>query len=99
MAVLASACKLGLEGDVAKRRTSTYRSSRSADWVKLKCSQRQEFVIGGYTAPQGARTGFVDLTDLRAKSLAKRQPGCSAKVGTRNSTVNPKKPAKTKSTA
>ena len=59
--VLASACKLGLEGVIAKRRNSTYRSYRSADWVKLKCSQRQEFVIGGYTAPQGARTGFGAL--------------------------------------
>jgi bifunctional non-homologous end joining protein LigD len=59
--VFASACKLGLEGVVAKRRSSTYRSSQSADWVKLKCSQRQEFVIGGYTAPQGARTGFGAL--------------------------------------
>lgn len=59
--VLASACKLGLEGVIAKRRSSTYRSSRSTDWVKLKCSQRQEFVIGGYTAPQGARTGFGAL--------------------------------------
>lgn len=59
--VVASACKLGLEGVIAKRLGSTYRSSRSADWVKLKCSQRQEFVIGGYTAPQGARTGFGAL--------------------------------------
>lgn len=59
--VIASACKMGLEGVIAKRRNSTYRSSRSADWVKLKCSQRQEFVIGGYTAPQGARTGFGAL--------------------------------------
>lgn len=59
--VLASACKLGLEGVIAKRRSSTYRSSRSADWVKLKCSQRQEFVVGGYTAPKGARTGFGAL--------------------------------------
>lgn len=59
--VVASACKLGLEGVIAKRRNSTYRSSRSADWVKLKCSQRQEFVIGGYTAPQGARNGFGAL--------------------------------------
>ena len=59
--VVASACKLGLEGVIAKRRSGTYRSSRSADWVKLKCSQRQEFVIGGYTAPQGARAGFGAL--------------------------------------
>jgi len=59
--VVASACKMGLEGVIAKRRSSIYRSSRSADWVKLKCSLRQEFVIGGYTAPQGARTGFGAL--------------------------------------
>lgn len=59
--VVASACKLGLEGVIAKRRGSSYRSSRSADWIKLKCSQRQEFVIGGYTAPQGARTGLGAL--------------------------------------
>lgn len=59
--VLSSACKLGLEGVIAKRRDSIYRSSRSADWIKLKCGQRQEFVIGGYTDPHGARTGFGAL--------------------------------------
>ena len=59
--VLASACKLGLEGVIGKRRNSIYRSGRSADWIKLKCGQRQEFVIGGYTAPQGARSGFGAL--------------------------------------
>ena len=59
--VLASACKMGLEGVMAKRRSAPYRSSRSADWIKLKCGQRQEFVIGGYTGPQGARTEFGAL--------------------------------------
>ena len=59
--VVTSACKLGLEGVIAKRRSAPYRSSRSADWIKLKCSQRQEFVIGGYTAPRGARAGFGAL--------------------------------------
>ena len=59
--VLAAACKMGLEGVIAKRRSATYRSSRSTDWIKLKCSQRQEFVIGGYTKPQGARSGFGAL--------------------------------------
>ena len=59
--VLASACKMGLEGVIAKRRSASYRSSRSADWIKLKCGQRQEFVIGGYTDPQGARAGFGAL--------------------------------------
>ena len=59
--MLASACKLGLEGVIAKRRSGLYRSARSADWIKLKCGQRQEFVIGGYTDPQGARGGFGAL--------------------------------------
>lgn len=56
-----SACKLGLEGVIAKRKDAPYVSRRSGDWLKLKCSQRQEFVIAGYTPPQGARTGFGSL--------------------------------------
>ena len=59
--VVASACKLGLEGVIAKRRNATYQSARSADWIKLKCSQRQEFVIGGYTDPQGSRAAIGAL--------------------------------------
>ncbi len=59
--VVASACQLGLEGVIAKRRDSTYQSRRSADWIKLKCSQRQEFVIGGFTDPKGSRTGLGAL--------------------------------------
>jgi bifunctional non-homologous end joining protein LigD len=56
--VLASACRLGLEGVIAKRRHSAYVTRRSSDWIKLKCGQRQEFVIGGYTDPKGSRTGI-----------------------------------------
>jgi len=59
--IIASACKLGLEGIIAKRRSSGYQSARSADWIKLKCGLRQEFVIGGYTDPQGTRAGFGAL--------------------------------------
>lgn len=59
--VVASACKLGLEGIIAKRLDSTYVSRRSTAWIKLKCSQRQEFVIGGYTDPQGSRVGIGAL--------------------------------------
>lgn len=59
--VLASACRLGLEGVIAKRRDSAYVTRRSSDWIKLKCSQRQEFVIGGYTDPKGTRTGVGSL--------------------------------------
>jgi DNA ligase D-like protein (predicted ligase) len=54
-AMLRSACEEGAEGIIAKRTTSKYVSSRSTDWLKLKCVRRQEFVVGGYTAPQGSR--------------------------------------------
>lgn len=59
--VVASACKLGLEGVIAKQLDSTYVSRRSTAWIKLKCSQRQEFVIGGHTNPQGSRVGIGAL--------------------------------------
>ncbi|GAB1718696.1 MAG: ATP-dependent DNA ligase LigD phosphoesterase module / ATP-dependent DNA ligase LigD polymerase module [Nitrosospira sp.] len=59
--IVASACRLGLEGVIGKRKNSTYVSRRSEDWIKLKCSQRQEFVIGGYTDPKGSRTGIGSL--------------------------------------
>jgi bifunctional non-homologous end joining protein LigD len=55
------ACAQGLEGLVAKRADSPYRSSRSRDWLKLKCHAEQELVIGGFTAPQGSRTDFGAL--------------------------------------
>jgi bifunctional non-homologous end joining protein LigD len=56
------ACRKGLEGLIAKRADSPYRSdARSRDWLKLKCHAEQELVIGGYTAPQGSRTDFGAL--------------------------------------
>lgn len=60
-AMLDSACRLGLEGVIAKRRDSAYVCRRSSDWIKLKCKLRQEFVIGGWTDPQGSRTGIGSL--------------------------------------
>lgn len=60
-AYFARACRRGWEGLVAKRADSPYSATRSRDWVKLKCEQGQELVIGGYTAPQGARTDFGAL--------------------------------------
>ena len=59
--MLTSACQLGLEGIIAKRRDSAYVCRRSTDWIKLKCKLRQEFVIAGWTDPQGARTGVGAL--------------------------------------
>ncbi len=47
--VLQTACSLQLEGVIAKRRDGLYTSSRSSDWLKLKCQARQEFVIGGFS--------------------------------------------------
>ena len=54
-AMYREACAKGAEGIIAKRAESRYVSGRSADWLKIKCVQQQEFVIGGYTGPQGAR--------------------------------------------
>ncbi|BAV75070.1 ATP-dependent DNA ligase [Pseudomonas chlororaphis subsp. aurantiaca] len=59
--VLESACALSLEGVIGKRAGSPYVSRRSADWIKLKCRLRQEFVVVGYTRPQGSRSGFGAL--------------------------------------
>src|SRR5690554_2297077 len=59
--VYSSACAMSLEGIMAKRVDSLYRSRRSDDWIKLKCRLRQEFVIVGFTEPQGSRTGFGAL--------------------------------------
>lgn len=59
--LLAAATRLGFEGIVGKKRDSAYVSRRSPNWIKLKSGQRQEFVIGGYTAPAGARNGFGSL--------------------------------------
>jgi DNA ligase D-like protein (predicted ligase) len=60
-AFFAQACRKGWEGLVAKRADSAYSPTRSRDWLKLKCEQGQELVIGGYTAPKGSRTDFGAL--------------------------------------
>ncbi|MEO8296895.1 MAG: DNA ligase D [Burkholderiales bacterium] len=59
--LLHTACELRMEGLIGKRADAPYTSARSPDWIKLKCTQRQEFVIGGYTEPRGARTGLGAL--------------------------------------
>ena len=59
--VFAAACRTGLEGIVSKRRDLPYHPGRSLDWVKVKCLQRQELVIGGFTEPEGSRVGIGAL--------------------------------------
>jgi bifunctional non-homologous end joining protein LigD len=53
--------KHGLEGIVCKRREGPYLSGRSRDWLKVKCIKRQEFVVGGFTEPEGSRPGIGGL--------------------------------------
>ena len=59
--LLEAACRDGWEGLIAKRLGTSYVSKRSRDWLKLKCTQAQELVIGGFTAPRGARTDLGAL--------------------------------------
>lgn len=59
--LLADACDRGWEGLIAKRANSRYQSGRSTDWLKLKCSRGQEFVVGGFTEPAGSRVGLGAL--------------------------------------
>jgi DNA ligase D-like protein (predicted ligase) len=60
-ALLAKACRDGWEGLIAKRVGTPYVSTRSRDWLKLKCTRAQELVIGGFTAPRGSRTDLGAL--------------------------------------
>ncbi|MGC1887069.1 MAG: DNA ligase D [Stellaceae bacterium] len=60
-AFLSQACNFALEGIVSKRRTEPYRPGRSRSWLKSKCRNREEFVIIGYTDPEGSREGFGAL--------------------------------------
>ena len=56
-----AANEMGLEGIIAKRAASPYTGKRSADWIKVKCQRRQEFVIGGWTDPRGGGRHFGAL--------------------------------------
>lgn len=62
VALLREVKRLGLEGVIGKQRGSVYEPGRrSGAWIKLKCVNEQEFVIGGFTPPQGARKHFGAL--------------------------------------
>jgi DNA ligase D-like protein (predicted ligase) len=78
-ALYAEACHKGWEGVIAKRADSPYRERRSRDWLKFKCEQGQELVIGGFTAPRGSRAEFGALLLGYYDGAALRYAG---KVGT-----------------
>ncbi|HEY4193659.1 MAG TPA: DNA ligase D [Mesorhizobium sp.] len=59
--MLEHACRMGLEGVVSKRADAPYRSGRGHSWIKSKCTQRQEFVIGGYLPSDKTGRGLRSL--------------------------------------
>jgi bifunctional non-homologous end joining protein LigD len=79
-------CRLRLEGIISKRRDAPYKPGRSDAWLKTKCVRRQEFVIGGFTDPEGSRQGIgallVGVTDADGRLRF------AGKVGTGFSTAS-----------
>ncbi len=75
------ACRVGLEGIIAKRAADGYREKRTRSWLKIKCSRRQEFVIVGFTEPKGGRAGFGALL-LGARDETDAPLRYTGKVGT-----------------
>lgn len=55
------ACREGWEGVIAKRRGSVYEHRRSKAWLKMKCELTHDFIVGGFTDPQGSRVGLGAL--------------------------------------
>jgi bifunctional non-homologous end joining protein LigD len=74
------ACQYGLEGIVSKRAAAPYRAGRGKDWLKVKCLNRQEFAIVGFTDPERSREGFGAL--LLAVNDDDGQLVYAGKVGT-----------------
>lgn len=77
--MLEHACRMGLEGVISKRADAPYRSGRGHDWVKSKCSLRQEFVIAGYVPSDKAGRGIRSLVMGYRKDGALQPAG---RVGT-----------------
>ena len=59
--VYAHACRLGAEGILSKQAEARYVAGRTDSWLKLKCTHRQEFVIGGFTLPKDGGEGLGSL--------------------------------------
>lgn len=59
--MLRHACRMGLEGVISKRVDASYRSGRGRDWIKSKCTKRQEFVVAGYVPSKASRNQLGSL--------------------------------------
>ncbi|MCS3748366.1 bifunctional non-homologous end joining protein LigD [Xanthomonas arboricola] len=77
--VFAASAGTGWEGIVSKLADAPYRAGRSADWVKTKHADSDEFVVVGYTDPKGARSGFGALLMAQREGNTLRYVG---RVGT-----------------
>jgi len=78
--VFENACRMKVEGIVSKRRDMPYTPGRTRGWLKVKCHLEQEVVIGGFTEPEGTRTGLGAL--LIGVHDAKGRLVYAGKVGT-----------------
>jgi len=100
LALLEAARQRGLEGIVAKKRSSAYQERRSNDWLKIKITQRQECVIGGYTDPEGSREYFgalvLGLHDRRGRLIHVGQVGTGFDQKTLKEVFTRLQPLKTK---
>ncbi|MGJ7572934.1 DNA ligase D [Variovorax sp. RB2P76] len=84
--MFAAACSMKLEGLILKRPDAPYRSGRTYDWLKLKCTQRQEFVVAGFTdrAEAEGEVGSLLLAfyeDGRLRYAGKVGTGWNSKTG------------------
>ena len=77
----------GWEGVIAKRRGSIYEQRRSRNWLKMKCELAQEFVVGGFTDPQGKRVGLGALLVGYYEYLSVSEPRAVATGSTTSSTA------------
>jgi bifunctional non-homologous end joining protein LigD len=79
--ILRGACKLKFEGIIAKRADAPYVSDRATTWLKLKCSERQEFVVAGFTDRQGSKSQVGALILGYHDEHGKLRPGGSVGTG------------------
>lgn len=79
-ALFSSVCRLGLEGIVSKKRSALYSQARSHVWLKRKCENKEEFVVGGFTRGKGARDALGAL--LLGQYDAERRLIYAGRVGT-----------------
>ena len=56
-----AACNAGMEGISGQKADSTYKGARNGDWIKIKCRNIQEFVVGGYTLSDKKKSGVSSL--------------------------------------